>query len=73
MLFGTGLFVDGGTVLRMPTWGEAAGLDRPLAVAPPVDHDEPADDEGGDDQDTDHDHHHVDRRSIAEETADHSV
>jgi hypothetical protein len=53
--------------------GFTRSADRPLAVAPPMDHDEPAHDEAGDDQDTDHDHHHVDRCGIAEETADHSV
>jgi drug/metabolite transporter (DMT)-like permease len=146
MLLATGLFVDGGAVLRVPTWGEAAGLtylslvvtagafifwydalvrigadraglfaglipvsavlttmalglrtpgtaeltgallvglgvvfgltrsaDRPLAVAAPADHHEPAHDETGDDEHTDHDHHHVDGGGIAKDTADHSV
>jgi drug/metabolite transporter (DMT)-like permease len=146
MLFATGLLVDGGHVLRTPTWNETAGLaylslvvtagafilwydalgrigadraglfaglipvsavlttmalglrppgraelagallvglgvvvgltrsaDRPLAVAAPVDHDEPAHDEAGDDQYADHDHHDVDGRGVAEDPADHRV
>jgi len=146
MLVVTGLFVDGGQVLRTPTLGEAAGLaylslvvtagafivwydalgrlgadraglfaglipvsavlttmalglqapgtaeltgallvglgvvvglsrsaDRPLAVAAPVDHDQPADDEAGDDEHPDHDHHDVDGRGVAKDTADNSV
>jgi drug/metabolite transporter (DMT)-like permease len=146
MLLATGLFLDGGAVLRTPTWGEAAGLaylslvvtagafifwydalvrigadraglfaglipvsavlttmalglrtpgtaeltgallvglgvvfgltrsaDRPLAVAAPADDHEPAHDETGDDEHTDHDHHHVDGGGVAKDTADHGV
>lgn len=146
MLFATGVAVDGTSVLRLPTWGEAAGLaylslvvtagafivwydalgrigadraglfaglipvsavattmalglrtpgsaelagallvglgvifgllrsaDRPLAVAAPADHDEPAHHEQGHEDHPDDDHHSVDRRGIVEEAADHGV
>jgi drug/metabolite transporter (DMT)-like permease len=53
--------------------GLTRSADRPLAVAAPVDHDEPAHDEAGDDQYADHDHHDVDGRGVAEDPADHRV
>jgi drug/metabolite transporter (DMT)-like permease len=53
--------------------GLTRSANRPLAVAAPADDDEPAHDETGDDQHTDHDHHRVDGGGVAEETADHSV
>ncbi|MDN3352593.1 DMT family transporter [Actinomadura sp. DC4] len=146
MLLVTGLFVDGGDVLRVPSLSEAAGLaylslvvtagaflfwydalgrigadraglfaglipvsavlttmalglrtpgtaeltgallvglgvvvgltrsaDRPLAVAAPADHDDPAHDEAGDDQHADHEHHHIDGRGVAKDTADQNI
>ena len=74
--------------LRTPGTGELAGAllvglgvmlglrrsaDRPLAVAATADHDDPAHDEGGNKDHTDHDHHHVDRHVVPEKAADQRI
>jgi hypothetical protein len=53
--------------------GLMRSADRPLAVAAPADHDEPAHHEQGHEDHPDDDHHSVDRRGIVEEAADHGV